>query len=186
MNAVQLLLPDGRPSGVWFCGQCRNVHCAEDLANSCCSPRICRTCGVIIQSTYKTICDVCFRESVIKRDREKFIAAEKIREEDGTGMMYVEGEPSGYYESSDALIQACEESGVEPPSYAWLCEKRHFVKVSLDRILDDIAEDGYEDFDTDDLNGIPELEAAIEKFEKANHDTYAWAPNFKKAVDFSL
>ena len=186
MTAVQLMLPDWRLSGVWFCGLCRTVHPTEDLANSCCAPRVCRTCGASIQSTYKTICDGCFRESLVKRDREMFIAAEKIREEDGTGMLYLEEGRSGYYESSDELIQACEESGIEPPSYAWLCEKRHFVKVSLDRILEDIAEDGYEDFDTDNLKGVPELEAAIGKFEEANHDTYAWAPNFKKAVDFSL
>lgn len=186
MIAIQLTYPGGKPSGVWVCSECRLIHATEDLATKCCRVRTCDSCGTVLQSRYKVKCDGCFRVELSRKDRELFEKAEKIREADGTGMLYSEYPIEGYYESSDDLMVACDESGEERPRYAWVCNKRHFVKVDWDRILEDIFENGFEDVDEDDLAGVEDFRKAIDAFEAANRETYVWEPDYKRAVDFSV
>ncbi|MGE3464316.1 MAG: hypothetical protein AB7I04_20605, partial [Pseudomonadales bacterium] len=57
MNSYQLLTPDGAPSDVWVCGNCRRAHVvvirpgpsasesSHARAESCCVPRNCGFCG---------------------------------------------------------------------------------------------------------------------------------------------
>lgn len=186
MNAIQLNYPEGKPSGVWVCSKCRLVHATETLASNCCNSRVCRTCGEIIQSSYKLQCDGCFRLALVQKDRELFEKAEKIREEDGTGMLYSEYPIEGYFESSDELMVACDEAGGERPRYAWVCNKREFVTVDWDRILESILENGSDDMDEDDLAGVEDFRKAIDAFETANKGVFVWDPDYKRAVDFSL
>lgn len=191
MNSVQLFLPDGRQSGVFFCGKCRIVHRTEFAAEDCCAPRIC-SCGASIpRSENRTVCLTCREAKDKARELARFEAAEKIDASNWFGAVYVDsiGYNEGYFHNVDWLSEhlddmADEEEEFERPTYAFACSEIQFANISIEDVLAHISEDENtpEDFSTDDLDGLDELETAVEVFNLKNAGKVSYVPDYKKAI----
>jgi len=184
MNAVELFHQDGRPSGVFYCEKCRGVRSEKEQAENCCKEPTCSGCGTEI-SKYWTKCDACREKEEAAREAALFEAAEKVTTWDG--WIYVEGlgYRDGFFESVDDLLDFVGEGEEDQmPEYAWTCDSYPFAQVSIEEIKERIEDSGeaYEDFDANDLDGLKELEAALDAFNKANEDVVSWTPNLKRAL----
>lgn len=178
MNPIELFHKDGKPSGVFYCEKCRIIHRTLETATQCCDYR-CKHCGATCPN-YWVACSECSRKESEKREAERFAAAEKVYDYDGP--IYCDGIGyDGYSADLEEFIENCDWCETEAPDYVWTCNRVHFAHFDYSEILERIGEQGYEDFDPDDLNGIPELKAAIEKFNEANAGIESWEPNYKRA-----
>ena len=110
--------------------------------------------------------------------------AKKKKEWDG--WVYLEGTGrDGYSESLSDFWDNWEsdhEEGDEKPAYVWACKKNHFAVADVSDITERIADNGYEDFDVDTLDGLDELKAAIEKFNDANKEVVSYEPDYGVAI----
>jgi hypothetical protein len=185
MKSKQLFHEDGKPSGVWYCGECGRIHRNAGFAASCCDWR-CSKCGQPAPKGW-TICDPCRAKQDDAKERAQFDAAEKVTEWDGwvfcDGMDY----NNGFFEGIAEFLDFCEDEsepgvGHNLPEYVWTCKANHFVKVDCGDITERMADSAYEDWDPDDLNGIPELTSALAAFVAANKDVVSYAPDYTKAV----
>jgi hypothetical protein len=178
MNAQELFNKAGE-SKIWYCNKCGVTHWNQERAERCCNWKC--ACGASLPN-FHTKCDACCQAEDARKEREQFEKSEKLTEWDG--WIYSEGlgHRDGYFEDVADLLEYCEEEEIDPPSYVWVCDKIHFVNASIDTILDHIFDQAYEDFDLDDLDGVDELKAAIEKFNSANFDKVSYEPNCKKSL----
>jgi hypothetical protein len=106
MNAVELLTPDGKPSGAWMCGACHHLHLwngtpalAPDPAASwkddadalathaaytrqqaerCCEPRACDLCGKPTTGRYEWRHAECWPLAEAKMEADRFEKATKV------------------------------------------------------------------------------------------------------------
>ena len=76
-KAIQLFHEDGKPSGIWYCSECRAVHNQERLAQSCHGVTHCEDCAAELgkrQPYYRTHCQDCdnkrWREKQAKIDKK--------------------------------------------------------------------------------------------------------------------
>jgi hypothetical protein len=182
MNATELYLKDGRSAGVFYCEKCKIVHRTTAEADQCCMPYHCKGCGKETQR-YVNICSACFNKQQDKKEAERFAKAAKITKWDG--WVYVEGlgYQNGYFQSVEDLIDyLTDEEDGNYPQYAWTCSANHFVNAEISDITERIGDNAYEDFNTEDLNGLQELKAAIAKFNDANKDAVSYTPDYTTAV----
>lgn len=177
-EAIELFNKDGKAVGVFCCSRCRLVFGDKRIAESCCGDRFC-DCGNKIEERYYTVCTKCRKVADAKREREKFEKAEKVTEWDGFVW-----DGSDYYPDIGELIERYSDDERPLPEYVWTCDATAFATLTIDRVKDWINDggDAPEDFDADDLDGWRELEAAIEKFNKANAGCLSYWPNEKKAL----
>jgi hypothetical protein len=188
MNSQNLFLSDGKPSHVWFCEKCRVVHADEVEAAACCQPAICEVCHQPMNKPKSwRKCDKCrdreFEVGQIQKEAEWFAAAEKVAEFDG--WVYCDqfsGHNEGFFESLDHLAQYCYDESVEMPDYCWACAAIQFVVIDISDALQNIEENGYEDFDSDDCKGLEELKAAVTAFNEANVGIVKYQPDYERAV----
>jgi len=178
MKAKQLFLQDGTETGVWFCEACRNVARSKDAAEECCSVRVCETCGKPVDRKYWVECDACLREAARAKEAERFEKAMKVSDTEYRG--WVTDGDEGFWPDVGEYLESLD--GEEPAAYLWACQPRRFVRVNTDNILEHICEDGFDDFDSNDLNGWTEFEAAIKAFEEANKDTVVYEADYALAV----
>jgi hypothetical protein len=184
MNATELYHQDGKSAGVFYCTACRCVQRTKEEADQCCAPTKCRDCGQETGRKWYVTCAECDRKNRLKQEAERFEKAEKRTGWDG--WVYREGTGrDGFSESLSDFWENWENdhaAGDEPPTYVWACTEHHFARADLDEITERIAENGYEDFDGDDLRGLVEFKAAIQRFNEANHDLVSYAPDYRVAV----
>lgn len=122
-----------------------------------------------------------------KKEAERFDSAEKIHQEKYEGWIFCDGVGSqGFSESVQDFWENWEnrgtECGDEPPKYAWACTENHFVQADISDLTGAMEGNAYEDFDFNDLNGLPEIEAALKAFNEANVDKITYEPDYKRAV----
>jgi len=175
MNAIELYHHDGKSTGVFYCTECRCVKRTKEEADKCCEPTKCQYCGKESGRQYYLSCESCDRANQDKEEAERFDKAEKKTEWDG--WVYYEDE---YYESVEYYLESCDDLPV--PAYVWACKENHFAVADVSDITDRIEENGYEDFDGDDLKGLDDLKAAIEKFNEANKDVVSYEPDYGVAI----
>lgn len=184
MNAIELYHQDGKSTGVFYCTQCRCVKRTKEEADKCCEPTKCQYCGKESGRQHYLACESCDRANQAKKEADRFEKAEKKTE--WGGWVYLEGTGrDGYSESLSDFWDNWEsdhDEGDEKPAYVWACKKNHFAVADVSDITERIADDGYEDFDADDLNGLEELKAAIEKFNEANKDVVSYEPDYGVAI----
>ena len=170
MNAIELYHKDGRATGVFYC-------------EKCCAPYKCKECGVEL-GRYRLVCDGCSRKQQEERERQRFEKAEKVTE--WTGWVFCDGlgYNEGFFDSVSDLVEWCEDEGCEVPKYAWTCTPSYFAQLSIGWVLEQITEhgDAYEGFDPQTLEGVPELGAAIDRFNELNKGVCSYYPNYKVAV----
>lgn len=184
MNAIELYHQDGKSTGVFYCTNCRCVKPDKDAADKCCEPTKCQYCGKESGRQYYLACESCDYANQVKKESDRFEKAEKRTQWDG--WVYLEGTGrDGYSESlSDFYDNWADDhdEGGELPEYVWACSKNHFAVADVSDITERIGDNAYEDFDTDDLNGLDDLKAAIEKFNEANNDVVSYEPDYKIAI----
>lgn len=173
MNAQELYLQSGKATGVFYCESCRVVHTSKVFADDCCVLRKC-ACGTVVPRPYRLLCDSCETAKLEARERAIFEKAEKVTEWDGPVQCDSIGHNDGFFESVEALLDYCAGVDEEVPEYAWACEKSSFVSVTVDDIVSVVEGDAYEDFTSDDLSGLPELETALNKFNEDNKDLFVF------------
>lgn len=175
MTAIELFLASGKPAGVWFCEKCRTVAPSKLIADRCCNNYQCSTCGKDTGSRSWLVCEPCRIAAEESKERERFEKAEKLTVWDG---WVFHGDE--FYESVEAMLELLDE--MPHPEYVWAAKEIHFVQADLDDILDRMTDDAYEDFDPETLDGLDELNAALEKFNEVNAKVCSYAPDYAKAV----
>lgn len=181
--AIELFHSDGKPSGIWYCSECRAVHADQHKAQSCHGITHCGTCGKEIgkrQPYYRTQCDECsnneWREKQAKEEFERYTKAVKIKASEYTGPQVFFGDR--YYETVEDAIDGFD----DPPEYVWSAKNVGLRKASIEDLIERILENAWEDADIDDLNGIEELESAVDAFNEANAGIPVYMVDYNEAL----
>lgn len=189
MNATPLFLADGRPAKIFFCGICRNVHRTEAQADECCAPYKCIYCGTeIARETHRTACPACIAAKDREKEAARFAAAEKVETWDGWIYSEGHGNNEGFFRDLDELREwiedECDDGAPEMPEYVWTCDAINFAFVHLDQFTEYIESnsEAYDDFDVDDLQGLDDLQKALDAFNEANKSVVSYRPNRKRAL----
>lgn len=188
MNIFQLYRQSGESVNVWVCGKCGKVGWNQQVAEKCCLPHTCRTCG---KEEQLSECWECSKKRHAKKELDRYEKAEKVTTWDG--WVFCDegfGYQDGYFKSVSSLLgyitdhNADQDDPLLTPEYAWTCQKRQFVSVDAEDIYERIENDesAYEDFERGSLNGTEELETALLAFAKANEDLVSYYPDYSKAV----
>lgn len=191
MQATELFHQDGRTAGVWYCGECKIVRRTEKEAAECCRPYVCTYCGTDVpRKNFRTACPDCIRKRSNAMEALKFKEAEKVTSWDG--WIFSEGHGEEFFREPEDLFdwiegQRDEGDDTPLPTYAWTCDPVQFARLEIGDLTERICESGdaYEDFDPETLDGIPELEAALEEFNRANEKVVSWRPNYRRALVFN-
>jgi hypothetical protein len=179
-EAIELFHKDGRPAGIFYCSECRIVHKTESEAQQCHSVKLC-ACGQPV-TRYFTNCEKCrlkgWRDETDRKELARFEKAKKITPEEYDGAHVFCGEK--YYDSVEEAIDDYLEG--QEPEYVWACKDINLPKADIDRIIEPLVEEMWEDADSFDLNGIDELEKALAAFDKANEGISLWNPDYSTAI----
>ena len=186
MSAVQLFHQDGKPSGVWYCDLCRSVYLDELTAENCHSNGVC-ACGKPTLNRFFRQCAECdsrdWKERMAREEAERFEKAIKIHAADWKGdQVYWKDE---YFSSIEDLIESCDSDlidGTPLPTYVWAAVNQGVPKADLEDFLDRVVQGMWDDADYDDLNGVDELQAAVDAFNKANEGVAVYMVDFSTAI----
>lgn len=182
MNSIELLLPDGRSSGVHFCYKCRNVARSQALADQCCVNYRCSVCGADTGGRTWTMCEPCRQAADHAREHARYEKAKKLTTWDGP--VYCEGFGNdGYAMSLDELLEDIDDNVLDRPAYCYATKPHRFAVLTTANLCDYIDMDrAYEDFETDSLQGVEELQAAFARFNEANKDVVSYTPDFNQVI----
>jgi hypothetical protein len=182
-TAIELFHADGKPSGIWYCSECRSVHNDQRLAQSCHGTTHCKDCGKELgkrQPYYRTQCEECYskewRERMAKEEFERYTKATKIKASEYTGPQVFFGDH--YYETVEDAIDQCE----KPPEYVWSAKDVGLRKATIEDLIERILEEAWEDADSGDLNGVEELEKAVDAFNDANSGVSVYMVDYNEAL----
>jgi hypothetical protein len=191
MNAIHLLMPDGTPSKVWACAQCRYLTNDQASAESCCQPMPCRHCGQTTEKRktaylHDVACEECSRRIHSEEDAARMDRAEKLDAWDGWVYEWGgSGGRNGYFESLDDYVEYLEAEHEDPsewPEFVYVADRESSPTLDADRILEGLLEGLWEGADIDDLNGVAELKKAVEAFNQANEKVILYNATGKKAI----
>jgi hypothetical protein len=175
MNAMQLFHQDGKPSKAWYCPECKLVKANQKDAERCCQPVIC-DCGKEVEEKYWTACNACRKLKDEAREKARFDAAEKVTDWDGPVYSDGLGYNDGYFSELDALYEDIEPEDL--PNYVWCCDSDPTVSLSIGSFLDNI--EFPENQDEHDLDGLKELQEALDIFNDKNKNVTTWTPDYKR------
>jgi hypothetical protein len=180
-EAVELYKADGSTAGIFYCSECRVVFRTKDEAQLCHGEKIC-DCGNKIEDRFYAKCRVCQGKEQAEQSRQREAAryekANKIQWSDYKGGMILDGDD--YYEDLESALDRYEEG--QEPEYVWACKDIGVAKLYAEDIVQNIIENMWEDADCYDLNGMAELDAACEAFNKANESISVWEPDYSTAI----
>lgn len=183
MNAIELFHKDGKPAKVWYCEKCRHVAGDERTANLCCDWHYdCRVCGQKCERTHYLMCDKCSQAEEDKKELARFNSAEKLTDWDGPIYAHGLGSNEGFFEDISCFLDFLEEEELDEIKYVWAAQEVPFVCASIDSITESIYNNAYDDFDIDNLEGLEELDKAIDKFNTLNKDKMMYEINYSKAI----
>jgi hypothetical protein len=184
-EAIELCkLQDGeyKGTGIFYCSECRVVHPNKEQAEWCHGERLCACGSKVTQGYFQRLCSECdrkeWREKEAKREQERFDAAKKITAAEYDGAHVYLGDK--YFDSVEEAIDEFLEG--QEPEYVWACTDHGIRKAELEDVTQSIVENMWEDADTNDLNGLDELQTAIDAFNKANESLQMWEPDFSTAI----
>lgn len=182
-TAIELFHADGKPSGIWYCSECRTVHKEQRNAQSCHGVTHCEDCGVELgkrQPYYRTQCDECrnkaWREKQAKEEFERYTKAVKIASSEYTGPQVFFNDR--YYDTVVDAIDGCD----EPPEYVWSAKNVGLRKATTEDLVERVLEEAWEDADSDDLNGLDELQKAVDAFNEANAGVAVYMVDYNEAI----
>ena len=170
------------PTGIFYCSECRIVHSSKDQAEWCHGEHKCACGASVTKGHFQHMCEDCARKDWKAKDEaqeaERFEKATKIKSSEYTGDHVMCGDKF-YYSVMDAIDQYLD--GQEP-EYVWACKEHGLPKVDLEDVTCNILDNMWEDADESDLNGIEELQAALDAFNKANESIQLWEPDYSIAI----
>lgn len=192
MNAIFLHLPDGTATKWSMCAECHTVAAPGNygLTEKCCT---CYDCGQPLpkderipyatgkgKALYHRECE---RKRRAKRDAEVLEKASLVTDYDGP--VYLDGVGNGsygegYFADVTELSEHLDFHDGERPLFAHCCTQRG-LSIDLDCILENATEEMHESA-RDDLDGVEELQAAIDVFNKANESIQTWDADYKRKV----
>lgn len=180
MNAVELLTPEGKGSGIYFCTECKYTAHYQDVAEQCCRPRLCE-CGAECSEGW-TVCDTCRARNDEERAAKRWREAKKIRAEDWDSWVY-DADNDQFHVDIGEFLEWWEDDGRpgHPRVYACTAYGLQFDAARwLERLTEEHHEDAYEDLDG---AAVAELQAYLDKWD-AEHGPVSYRPN-GHAIDWS-
>jgi hypothetical protein len=118
-----------------------------------------------------------------REEAERFEKAIKIHAADWKGdQVYWKDK---YFSSIEDLIESCDSDlidGAPLPTYVWAAVNQGAPKADLEDFLDRVVQGMWDDADYDDLNGVDELQAAVDAFNKANEGVAVYMVDFSTAI----
>ncbi|MDD2765610.1 MAG: hypothetical protein PHE83_16735 [Opitutaceae bacterium] len=113
------------------------------------------------------------------RNKDRFAKAEKLAAWAGGVFM-----DDTYFPSLNHLRDHLANEGDEAPAYVWAAEPLTVIpKLEVADVVEcPLAENGWEDMGVDDLEGVSELQAALDQFTKANAGVRSYRPDYTKAI----
>lgn len=182
-TAVELFHADGKSSGIWYCSECRAVYNNHHAAQSCHGITYCEDCGKELgkrQPYYRTQCDECdrkkWREKQDKEEFDRYTKAVKIKASDYTGPQVFFNEH--YYETVEDAIEECD----KPPEYVWSAKDIGLKKATIEDLVERVLEEAWEDADIDDLEGVDELQSAVDGFNEKNAGISVYMVDYNEAI----
>ena len=140
------------------CGDCGTVYGlnVRDLADQCCRPYHCHSCGSETERYWTKCCD-CRRRERREQEEERFRAAERIAWDEGAGaMLYDEEHDRWIIDEEDAT------EGDPPTRYAYATTPRR-LRIDAETIVENACEDGehhegaYDQIHRDDFGRLQSL-----------------------------
>jgi hypothetical protein len=119
----------------------------------------------------------------MKHDAEVLDKAELIDDYDGPVYLDRVGNGSygdGFFSDVHELSEHLDFHEGDRPLFAHCCKERGF-SIDLDSVLENAAQEMYEDI-ADDIEGVSELQNAVDAFNKANSSLKTWDPDYKRKV----
>lgn len=182
-KGIELFHQDGKSSGVWYCGECRAVSTSKESADACHGERLC-DCGKPTTTRYNGKCADCdskaWRERMDREELAQYEAATKIPEAEWTGDQVFWG--NRYFETVDEAVEHAESGGMPTPEYIWAANNIGVKKADIEDLVTRIVEDMWEDADVADLNGVAELQSAVDAFNETNKGVIVWMVDYSKAI----
>jgi hypothetical protein len=182
-SAIELFHGDGKPSGIWYCSECRAIYNQQRMAESCHGITHCEDCKKELENRqpyYRTQCDECERKKRMekweKKEFERYTKSVKIKASEYTGPQVFFN--NTYYETPEDAIDGCDQL----PEYIWSAKDVGLKKASIDDLIDHILENAWKDADVDDLNGIEELQEAIDTFNELNSGVSVYMVDYNEAI----
>jgi hypothetical protein len=120
------------------------LHKQQEAAQHC--QKLC-PCGQVL-AAYRLRCRACLDHLEQEKEQARFEKSEKLTIEQYDGPVYWDGHSGnigdGYFSDIDALLDHCEQEGLDVPEYVWSCEPKE-MKLSAEDIIERAVEEMYED-----------------------------------------
>jgi hypothetical protein len=182
MNAIQLQKPDGTPVDTWKCSQCGICMNDKGVTERCC---ICAECEQPLDRSkdYSSHHPSCWTKQARRNYVKQLANATPVLDHDGP--VYSEdgsGGQDGYYESLEEFIEAQYDDPPEVmPRRVFCCTTKAF-ELDIDRALENECEEHHEDT-LYMLDGIYELQDAVNKFNELNKNRQTWEVDYRRCVE---
>jgi hypothetical protein len=158
------------------CSSCNRIYVDKEMASKCC---ICQVCGKISKNGLSDCVD-CQHDK--NNNRIKFLL-DSAKEQDYDGML-TDGK-GDYWTSMDDYLEDLEDN----PEYVreeWLfCCKPIVFHLDVHRMVENADNElsgGIDDNDLPDINGLEELEKAVNEFNDKNKHRIMYETDWKKKV----
>ena len=183
MPAIELFHQDGRTAGAWYCEKCRAVHGTEEGATLCHGESLC-ACGKPTRSRYDNQCQDCnskaWRERMDREEMARYEKAVKVPQAEWTG--YQVFWDDRYFDTVEEAVEHAEADGGSTPEYIWAAKNQGVPKATIEDLVSRLVEDMWEDAEVDDLNGVDELQTAVDAFNEANKSVTVWMVDYSAAI----
>lgn len=175
------------------CSECGTVYLRKEGADSCCSPKLCTTCGrEIPKKSYYTICDTCREKKELIAERARYDKATKCLyadyPDDEKVMLYSEiyCYNEGYFSDIDELIEYCEGEELPTPRYCW---STGIIDISMD--ADNLIESACEELweESNSQIGTEErekLQAFLDEWCAKQTGTRSYSVDYKYAIQILI
>lgn len=114
-----------------------------------------------------------------RKSEDAFAKAKKVEAWDGGAFL-----GDDYFASMDELCDRLASDGGDWPQYVWAAKPQTVIgQLDVSDVVESqICDRGWEDMDTNDLRGVAELQAALDKFREANASVQSYWPDYSTAI----
>lgn len=189
MNAIELLLPSHKPSGVWACGKCGTVHAHQDskkAAEMCCEAWVCEKCEKPVDHYWKKTCSECVYAEQEKRLHNLWSNASKVPFTAWDGKCLVYDEKDGEFLEAHQVEDLIEEGKITPETtcmyltrpLAFYLDAKEMIHGRIEELeMDEEA------FDRFSEKALSELQAYLDAW-CAENLVRSWFKDSNKALSF--
>ncbi len=144
--SIHFFRPDGTKPEFYACGDCGLVFSSVEIADECCRPRACSTCGKPIQA--RGYCRPCSDTKMARRRESSFANARKLTENEWGGPVFDpfgDGE-SSFHHSLDEALEHYEQEDEKPPRWFWGASRINVAvsQADIETMLENCLSDHHE------------------------------------------